>query len=101
MRIWQPDPSSRSRRPQDYELTAARAAAIAFDLLTILGLFLLGLRLRPGRAGRMLGLALAYGWVSFPYTLFPLMSNANDTLISALLVFALLGLTLRARARAR
>jgi hypothetical protein len=41
----------------------------------------------------MLGLTLAYGWVSFPYTLFPLMSNGNDTLISALLVFALLGLT--------
>jgi hypothetical protein len=41
----------------------------------------------------VLGLALAYAWVSFPYTLFPLMSNSNDTLISALVVFALLGLT--------
>ena len=42
------------------------------------------MRLRRGRAGRLLGLALAYGWVSFPYTLFPLMTNANDGLISML-----------------
>ena len=52
---------------------------------------------RPAAAsrprGRMLGLALAYGWVSFPYTLFPLMSNSNDTLIAMLVVFALLALT--------
>ena len=68
-------------------------AALVFDALTILGLFLLGLRLRSGRAGRMLGLALAYGWVSFPYTLFPLMTNSNDTLISMLVVYALLALT--------
>jgi hypothetical protein len=81
------------QEPKSYELSAARAATLTFDALTILGLFLLGLRLRRGRSGRMLGLALAYGWVSFPYTLFPLMSNTNDTLISALIVFALLGLT--------
>jgi hypothetical protein len=92
VRIWKPT-RQQIDMPQDYELTAARAAAIAFDLLTIVGLFLLGLQLRGGRAGRMLGLALAYGWVSLPYTLFPLMSNTNDTLISALVVFALLGLT--------
>ncbi len=41
----------------------------------------------------MLGLALAYGWVSFPYTLFPLMTNGNDTLIAMFLVYALLALT--------
>jgi uncharacterized membrane protein len=68
-------------------------ATLAFDLLTIVGLFLLGLRLRPGKTGRMLGLALAYGWVSYPYTLFPLMSNTNDTLVSMLLVGALLAIT--------
>ena len=92
VRIWKPT-QQQLEAPQDYELTAARAASIAFDALTILGLFLLGLRLRPGRAGRMLGLALAYAWVSLPYTLFPLMSNTNDSLIAALLVFALLGIT--------
>src|SRR2546425_9639653 len=76
--------------PDDYKLPAARTATLLFDLLTVLGLFLLGGRLRPGKPGRMLGLALAYGWVSYPYTPFPLMSNNNDTLISMLLVFALL-----------
>jgi glycosyl transferase family 87 len=72
---------------------AATVATVTFDLLTIVGLFLLGGRLRRGRAGRMLGLALAYGWVAYPYTLFPLMSNTNDTLVSMLLVFALLAIT--------
>jgi hypothetical protein len=78
---------------ENNDLPAARVAALVFDALTIIGLFLLGLRLRSGRAGRMLGLALAYGWVSFPYTLFPLMTNGNDTLIAMFLVYALLGLT--------
>jgi hypothetical protein len=77
----------------NYDLPAARVAAIVFDLLTLIGLFLLGLRLRSGRAGRLLGLALAYGWVSFPYTLFPLMTNGNDTLIAMFVVYALLALT--------
>jgi hypothetical protein len=80
-------------QPDDYDLPAARAATLAFDLLTVLGLFLLGGRLRSGREGWMLGLALAYGWVSYPYTLFPLMSNTNDTLVSMLVVFALLAIT--------
>jgi Glycosyltransferase family 87 len=79
--------------PDDYNLASARAATIAFDLLTIAGLFMLGRRLRRGHEGRLLGLALAYGWVAFPYTLFPLMSNTNDTLISMLVVFALLAIT--------
>src|SRR5215211_2376446 len=35
---------------------AAHAAAITFDLLTIVGLMLLGATLRPGRQGRRLGL---------------------------------------------
>ena len=79
--------------PDDYKLSAARAATIAFDLLTIAGLFVLGMRLRKGRAGRALGIALAYAWVAFPYTMFPLMSNTNDTLVSALLVWALVALS--------
>jgi hypothetical protein len=77
----------------NHDPPAARLAALTFDLLTVVGLFLLGRRMRPGRAGRMLGLALAYGWVSFPYTLFPLMTNGNDTLIAMFLVYALLALT--------
>jgi hypothetical protein len=79
--------------PTGYELPSALAAALAFDLLTIVGLFLLGRQLRRGREGQMLGLALAYGWVSFPYTMFPLMTSTNDALISMLLVGALLAIT--------
>ena len=67
------------------DLPAAHAAAITFDLLTTLGLYVLGLRLR----GRALGIALAYAWVAFPYSLFALSTNSNDTLIAALLVWAL------------
>ena len=39
------------REPDDYKLPAARAATLAFDLLTIVGLFLLGGRLRAGAQG--------------------------------------------------
>jgi hypothetical protein len=68
------------------DLPAAHAATIFFDLLTIALLFLLGRRMR----GPTLGVALAYAWVSYPFTLFALESNANDTLVAALVLAALL-----------
>jgi hypothetical protein len=77
------------------DLPAAHGAAIAFDLLVIGGLLLLGRRLRPGRQGKALGVALAYAWTAYPYTAFVLESNANDTLVAVACVGALLGLTLR------
>jgi hypothetical protein len=77
------------------DLPAAHGAAIAFDLLAIGGLLLLGVRLRPGREGRVLGVALAYAWTAYPYTAFVLESNANDTLVALACLGALLGLTLR------
>ncbi len=92
VRIWQPSQQD-IEAPDDYELPAARVATLVFDAFTVLGLFLLGMRLRIGRAGRRLGAALAFGWVSFPYTLFPLMTSSNDTLISMLVVYALLALS--------
>jgi hypothetical protein len=73
-------------------LPAAHGAAIFFDLATLLGLLVLGRRLRAGPAGRALGVALAYGWASYPYTLYALNSNANDTLVAAVLVWALVAL---------
>lgn len=76
------------------ELPAAHGAAIAFDLLTLGGLLLLGLRLLPGRAGRELGVALAYAWASYPYAAFALQTNSNDTLVGLLTVGAMLALTL-------
>jgi hypothetical protein len=71
-------------------LPAAHAAAIFFDLATMLGLFLVGRRLRPGRSGSELGVVLAYAWAAYPYTLFVLNSNANDSLVAMLLTYSFL-----------
>lgn len=71
---------------------AAHAAALTFDLLTVVGLVLLGRSLRAGREGRTLGIALAYAWVAFPYSTYVLQSNTNDGLLAMLLVYALLAL---------
>jgi len=67
------------------DLPAAHAAAILFDLLAVGLLFLLGRRMR----GPTLGLALAYAWVSYPFTLFALESNSNDVLVCVLVLAAL------------
>ena len=72
------------------DLPAAHAAALAFDTLTLGGLMLLGRRLRSGEAGRELGLALGFAWAAYPYTLYALSSNVNDSLVAMLLVWALL-----------
>jgi hypothetical protein len=77
----------------------AHGAAIAFDLLALGGLLLLGRRLRPGREGTALGVALGYAWVAYPYTAFVLESNSNDTLVAVACVGALLAATI-ARDRA-
>jgi Glycosyltransferase family 87 len=71
------------------DVPAAHAAAIAFDLLTALGLLALGRRLRPGEAGRTLSVALAFAWLAYPFTLYTMNANANDSLIAALLVGAM------------
>jgi hypothetical protein len=73
------------------DLPAAHAAAIAFDLLASALLFLLGRRMR----GPTLGIALAYAWVSYPFTLFALESNSNDTLVAVLVLAALLAASYR------
>jgi hypothetical protein len=68
------------------DLPAAHAAAIVFDLLAVALLFLLGRRVRgPG-----LGVALAYAWVAYPFTLFALESNSNDSLVAVLVLASLL-----------
>jgi hypothetical protein len=75
------------------DVPAAHAAAIAFDLLTALGLFALGRRLGGAAGGNALGVALAYGWLAFPFTLYTMNANANDSLVAALTVGAMLALT--------
>jgi hypothetical protein len=75
------------------DLPAAHAAAIAFDLLALALLFLIGRRVR----GPSLGVVLAYGWAAFPFTLFTLESNSNDTLVAVLVLAAVLAATYRSR----
>jgi hypothetical protein len=70
-------------------LPAAHAASICFDLMTLGGLFLLGRRLRD----QALGALLAYSWAAYPFTLYALNSNTNDSLVAALVVLALLAIT--------
>jgi hypothetical protein len=70
-------------------LPAAHAAAIAFDLVTVGGLYVLGQRIR----GHGLGVILMYAWVAYPFTLFTLSTNSNDELVSALLVLALIAIS--------
>src|SRR5215207_3359995 len=71
---------------------AAHAAAIAFDLLCVAGLFALGRRLRPGAEGTTLGVALAFAWAACPWTLYAMNANANDSLVASLGIAALLAL---------
>jgi hypothetical protein len=70
-------------------LPAAHAAAVAFDLLTLLGLFFLGRRIR----GPTLGVVFAYAWASYPFSLYALSSNSNDSLVALLVVVALLAIS--------
>jgi hypothetical protein len=76
------------------DLPAAHGAALFFDLATLLGLVLLGRRLRPGREGRELGVALGFAWAAFPYAFFSLESNSNDSIVALFTVLAMLSLTL-------
>jgi hypothetical protein len=73
----------------DY-LASAHAASIFFDLVTIVGLVVLGRRLRAGREGLRLGLALGWAWAACPFTLLALMMHSNDGLIAMLSVLSLL-----------
>lgn len=74
------------------DVPAAHAAAIAFDLLVVIGLLALGRRLRPGKDGRALGVALAFAWLACPWTLYAMNANVNDALVAASVVWALVAL---------
>jgi len=63
-------------------LPAAHATSIAFDLLTVLGLVLVGLRF----GGARLASILAFAWLAYPFTAYTLDANTNDTVMPALLV---------------
>ena len=68
------------------ELWAAHAAAITFDLLTILMLLGIGWRIRgPG-----MGVVMAYAWTAWPFSTYALACNSNDTLVALMVAAALL-----------
>lgn len=64
-------------------LPAAHAASILFDVLALAGLALVGYRF----GGARLAALLAFGWAAFPFTTYALLSNTNDALMPALLVW--------------
>ena len=65
------------------DLPAAHFTAIAFDLLTLLGLWLVGRRLE----GPRLAATLAFAWAAYPFTQYASNSNTNDTIMPCLLVW--------------
>jgi hypothetical protein len=65
-------------------LPAVHFTAIAFDLLTILGLWFVGLRF----GGRRLGAVLAFAWAAYPFTQYVSNSNTNDAIMPCLLIWA-------------
>jgi hypothetical protein len=70
-------------------LPAAHATSIAFDLLVVLALVLVGLRF----GGRRLAVLLAFAWAAYPFTAYTLNSNTNDAIMPALLVLGFWCLT--------
>jgi hypothetical protein len=65
------------------DLPAAHFTSIAFDLLTLLGLWLVGLRF----GGHRLAAVLAFAWAAYPFTQYVSNSNTNDALMPCFLVW--------------
>jgi hypothetical protein len=65
------------------DLPAARFTSIAFDILCMLALALVGWRF----GGQRLAATLPFAWVAYPFTQYTSNSNTNDTIVPALLVF--------------
>jgi hypothetical protein len=64
-------------------LWSVHFTAIAFDLLGVLGMALVGRRF----GGRQLAASLAFAWAAYPFTMYALNSNTNDAIPAVLLVF--------------
>ena len=63
-------------------LPAAHATSIAFDLLAVLALVLIGLRF----GGLRLAVLLAFAWDAYPFTAYTLNANTNDAIMPAFLL---------------
>jgi hypothetical protein len=64
-------------------LPAAHFTAIAFDLLSMLGLWLVGRRF----GGARLAATLAFAWAAYPFTQYASMSNTDDAIMPCMLIF--------------
>jgi len=64
-------------------LDAARFTSVAFDLLAILGLALVGRRF----GGNRLAVTLAFAWAAFPFSQYVSSSNTNDAIQPVFLIF--------------
>ena len=71
------------------DLPAAHAASIFFDLRPSPACSCSAAACGPARRAPASASILAFGWAAYPYTDYALQSNSNDTLIAALLVWAL------------
>jgi hypothetical protein len=65
------------------KLPAAHFTSIAFDVLALAGLFLVGRRF----GGEWLSGALPFAWAAYPFTQYVSSSNTNDSILPVLLVF--------------
>jgi hypothetical protein len=65
------------------DLPAAHFTSIAWDLLVVFGLFLVGRRF----GGWRLAVTLAFAWAAFPFTAYTLNANSNDAIMPAFLVW--------------
>ena len=70
-------------------LPAAHATSIAFDLLAVLALVLVGMRF----GGLRLGVLLAFAWAAYPFTAYTLNANTNDAIMPAFLLLGFLLVT--------
>ncbi len=64
-------------------LPAAHFTSIAFDVLCMLGLWLVGRRF----GGAQLGAALTFAWAAYPFTQYASSSNTNDALLPCFLIW--------------
>jgi hypothetical protein len=65
------------------DLPASHFTAIAFDLLCLVGLGLVGRRF----GGNRLGVTLAFAWAAYPFTQYVSSSNTNDSIMPAFLIW--------------
>ena len=70
-------------------LPAVHLTSILFDTICLIGLALVGRRF----GGAPLAAALAFAWVTWPFSQYASSSNTNDSIAPALLIWGFLALT--------